>query len=518
MYKYTNLKLKRFVPIIVIAALLVGGLNFYRQNKDLITNFKPYYYKSYLAAAEYDVKSLALGLIGKSQVQASTGLASPQSIPVLLYHGVITNQPDGANITIDNFISQMLALKKQGYQTISMDQYYQAIYNGKPVPAKSFLLTFDDGRKDSYYPADPILNALHYRATMFVITGASFAQNSRFYLSQAELLRMKSSGRWDLQAHGRDGHFLYPIDEFTTGHFYTNKLWLSSQNRYETDQEFQQRVTADLQGAKDDMKNYLGIDSVGFAFPFGDLGEDQSNYSNAKSVFLDAVGKVYKLGFYQFWPGRGYSQNYIGSRQLLNERIEVQPSWNGQSVVDSLSGGTSKPLPYAEVPNNTSGWLLNWGSNFFTRQGMILTASTKSTGAAVALDGSDAWRDYTYSASAQLIKGSNIRLLARVQDSNNYVACSFNPNLIEAQQIVNGQTSYKSGQAGSYDLTAPNAIFGITVKGNTTTCLMNGTPVISVTISAPTLQSSGGIGFVVYDPAVNTVEGILKHVEVTEVK
>jgi peptidoglycan/xylan/chitin deacetylase (PgdA/CDA1 family) len=38
----------------------------------------------------------------------------------------------------------------------------------KILPKKSFLLTFDDGRKDSFYPVDPVLKKLNYNAVILI--------------------------------------------------------------------------------------------------------------------------------------------------------------------------------------------------------------------------------------------------------------------------------------------------------------------------------------------------------------
>src|SRR3989339_479020 len=103
------------------------------------------------------------------------------SIPGLLYHGII-DKPDGANILLENFKDQMFALKKAGWQTISIEDFYAFTRGEKQVPDKSFLLTFDDGRKDSYYPVDPILKALDYNAVIFVISKYSLGQSSNYYL------------------------------------------------------------------------------------------------------------------------------------------------------------------------------------------------------------------------------------------------------------------------------------------------------------------------------------------------
>ncbi len=71
------------------------------------------------------------------------------SVPVLLYHGIVP-ESDRFSITEEVFKDQMFALKKAGYSTITLNEFYGFIHEGKSLPDKSFLLTFDDGRLDSY--------------------------------------------------------------------------------------------------------------------------------------------------------------------------------------------------------------------------------------------------------------------------------------------------------------------------------------------------------------------------------
>ena len=73
------------------------------------------------------------------------------------------------------------------------------------LPQRPILITFDDGRLDSYRGADKILAEHGFKATMFVIAGFVEERNS-FYLNWDELRRMATSGRWDLQEHAGVGH------------------------------------------------------------------------------------------------------------------------------------------------------------------------------------------------------------------------------------------------------------------------------------------------------------------------
>ena len=73
------------------------------------------------------------------------------------------------------------------------------------LPQRPILITFDDGRLDSYRGADRILAEHGFRATMFVIAG--FVEEQQLLLPDwDELRRMATSGRWDLQEHAGVGH------------------------------------------------------------------------------------------------------------------------------------------------------------------------------------------------------------------------------------------------------------------------------------------------------------------------
>ena len=132
-------------------------------------------------------------------------------IPILMYHGVVNHQ-DSENTLLDNFVKTMERLKKEGYQSVSIDELVQ-FHQGKfDLPARPIIITFDDGRKDSYYPVDKVLEKLGFKATIFVATNRA-NRNDPFYLTWDELKKMHESGRWNIQAHGRDSHNTIQISE-----------------------------------------------------------------------------------------------------------------------------------------------------------------------------------------------------------------------------------------------------------------------------------------------------------------
>lgn len=97
-------------------------------------------------------------------------------VPILMYHYISVPPPDAdqyrINLSIDPavFREQMAFLKAQGYETIDMYDMLDAIVNGRELPSNPIILTFDDGYRDSYENAYPILTEFGFKGTFFIPT------------------------------------------------------------------------------------------------------------------------------------------------------------------------------------------------------------------------------------------------------------------------------------------------------------------------------------------------------------
>jgi peptidoglycan/xylan/chitin deacetylase (PgdA/CDA1 family) len=503
-FEYRNFALTRVLPITLIMIVFGYGVYFYARHQESIHNFRPHYYKAYETAIRYKLSN---------PLPVSASSTTTTSVPVLVYHGLVAGESSGEDTSISDFSAQMLALKQAGYRTISIQEYYDFIYNNRAVPEKSFLLTFDDGRKDSYYASQPLLEAFGFRATMFVITSKSLSgRTSVYYLSENELKSMKKSGHWDIQAHTRDGHEEYPIDPTNKAPYFANKLWLKDKNRLETDLEYRERVRADLQGAKIDIQSRLGITPVSFAVPFGDIGERSTNYPDASTVLLSELKSAFPLTFIQATPGRPHAQNYLGSDEHLNLRIEPKPGWTTEKLLHTLESTTARSLPFTSKLDLGEGWQTPWG-NSFTNEGLHVTSGATTTGGTITLDGTYGWRDYTVTAKVKVPKGSSLRIIMRQQDSDTYVACSYNPEYIHAQQVRDGTAITLTSERANLNLER-ELNYTATVKGNRISCGATAAKAATAVITDPGLTRSGGMGFVVYDETTNNAEGVITKLEV----
>jgi peptidoglycan/xylan/chitin deacetylase (PgdA/CDA1 family) len=85
-----------------------------------------------------------------------------------MYHHVSTS-PGMITVTPAHFADQMAYLARAGYRTLGA-QELSAFLAGERVPAKSLVITFDDGYLDNWVHAHPVLERHGFKALCFLVS------------------------------------------------------------------------------------------------------------------------------------------------------------------------------------------------------------------------------------------------------------------------------------------------------------------------------------------------------------
>jgi len=93
-----------------------------------------------------------------------------KGVSILMYHSIARNDVF-FTVRPEVFAKQMEYLKTRKYQVISLADLVEILETGKSLPSKTVVLTFDDGFKDNYDNAYPILKKYNFPATIFLATG-----------------------------------------------------------------------------------------------------------------------------------------------------------------------------------------------------------------------------------------------------------------------------------------------------------------------------------------------------------
>ncbi|APC40442.1 polysaccharide deacetylase family protein [Clostridium estertheticum] len=114
-----------------------------------------------------------------------------KKIPILMYHSISYEKENILRVPKEKFRNQMKYLKDNNYTTLTLDELYSYMKTGKDLPSKPIVITFDDGYKDNYTNAYPILKKFKLKATIFVITNT--IDHEKDYLTSAEIKLMDSN-------------------------------------------------------------------------------------------------------------------------------------------------------------------------------------------------------------------------------------------------------------------------------------------------------------------------------------
>jgi peptidoglycan/xylan/chitin deacetylase (PgdA/CDA1 family) len=117
-------------------------------------------------------------------------------VPVLMYHRVLPleqagNSASGLVVPPTVFSAQLKALYDAGWHTITMATLADRMAHDATIPAKTFVLTFDDGWEDGYTYAFPIMRGFGFVGTFFMISSRIDTEDC---LTTAEMRTLEAAG------------------------------------------------------------------------------------------------------------------------------------------------------------------------------------------------------------------------------------------------------------------------------------------------------------------------------------
>ena len=92
-----------------------------------------------------------------------------KSLPVLMHH-LVSHDTRFLSVPPAIFEKQCRALAEKGWRGVSLDEAEAFLLGERSLPAKSFLMTFDDGYLDNYVYAFPIMQKYGHKGVIFGVT------------------------------------------------------------------------------------------------------------------------------------------------------------------------------------------------------------------------------------------------------------------------------------------------------------------------------------------------------------
>ncbi|MDH5718777.1 MAG: polysaccharide deacetylase family protein [Spirochaetia bacterium] len=190
-------------------------------------------------------------------------------IPVICYHHIVSDNWESKeknifHLTKNQFQMQINWLKENGYATITLNEFNKYLNKESvKLPEKPILITFDDGRKNFFTNAKPVLDSAQYKAVLFIYPNPININHDSF-LTWQQIQTLYNEGH-DIQSH-------------TYTHPLLDRMSLSSQSK-------------EFQLSKKTIEQKLNSNVQWLAYPFGAYNADTKNelkkadYEGAFTVF-----------------------------------------------------------------------------------------------------------------------------------------------------------------------------------------------------------------------------------------
>src|SRR3954471_1798083 len=212
------------------------------------------------ATASATAKPTASGTPVASVAPVITKPAVDQNAEVVIfgYHRFVNNvrRPD-TEITPQAFEAQMKELKDKNISVIPMQDLLAWRRGEKAIPAKSAIITFDDGWKSQHDVGWPIMKKFNYPVTLFIYTEGI----KPGHFSGGE------SMSWEQLAEMRDGGV--DIQGHTATHSDLRKPYDKVAKKKLSPEEYEQWLDKELVGSKQMIEQKLGVKVNCFAVPYG---------------------------------------------------------------------------------------------------------------------------------------------------------------------------------------------------------------------------------------------------------
>lgn len=208
-------------------------------------------------------------------------------IPVLAYHKIDEPTTDiklrGAFTSPKNFATQMRYLIKCNFEFYTASELIDFYRQNGAFPARAITLTFDDGWKDNYTNAFPIMKELGIKATIFLVPSCigersakvvADGEGEREHLSTEDILEMSKYGI-EFGSHTLNHKLLHQISD--------------------------KEVAFEVTESKKEIENLLCKPCRIFAYPAGfytDAAQDAVKGAGYIAAFSTVYGEQEKINLY----------------------------------------------------------------------------------------------------------------------------------------------------------------------------------------------------------------------------
>jgi peptidoglycan/xylan/chitin deacetylase (PgdA/CDA1 family) len=179
---------------------------------------------------------------------------------ILVYHHVSQSTPKATSVSPETFRQHMQYLA-DNHQVLPLEDVIKALQKEQPLPNKAVVITFDDGFKNIYENAHPILKSFDFPYTIFVNPPLIGKANYQLDWQQVKLMSAQN------------------VSFANHGNLHQHLLTKAAQ---ESEQDWLKRTMQNIEDAELMLEQNIGYSLKYFAYPYGEFDSKLKTKLRAK--------------------------------------------------------------------------------------------------------------------------------------------------------------------------------------------------------------------------------------------
>jgi peptidoglycan/xylan/chitin deacetylase (PgdA/CDA1 family) len=187
-----------------------------------------------------------------------------ENVAILTYHKVVSVDSlaiYSTQVSVSKLEADFKWLADNGYTAILPRE----LLTIDTIKSKTVIITFDDGYYNNYLYMYPLLEKYGLKAEINVIVDWITDERTNSWLTWNECKEMSESGLVEIGSHTCNLH-----NPTNGGSYILGGVNGVGREVDESNTDYIERITADLQKSKDVIKERVGIEPVSFAYPYGE--------------------------------------------------------------------------------------------------------------------------------------------------------------------------------------------------------------------------------------------------------
>ncbi|WP_111860553.1 poly-beta-1,6-N-acetyl-D-glucosamine N-deacetylase PgaB [Acinetobacter sp. CFCC 10889] len=235
-------------------------------------------------------------------------------------------------ISTQNLVQFFEWLKRSDWHPVSLKQIMQARQGGAALPKNAVLISFDDGALSHYRRVFPLAKEYKIPVVFALVTSWMNGNTKAIYeaygqgneMTWAQVREMQKSGWVEFASHSHDLHQgILANPQNNQQPAAITRQYLTTLKRYETQQEYEQRILQDLIKSREILSKEVGVAPLAIVWPYGAVNIEteklaqQAGLPLSFSLGTDAVNSV-QDGTFQ----RGLAVNNPNSEDLYEQMTD----------------------------------------------------------------------------------------------------------------------------------------------------------------------------------------------------